>query len=457
MKKICLILCAWLCSGIALSASATDYLNREGWSWFSSSICEPESDITGLEGICDDNALTCWHSNYHAMTGTPERANPHWVMIDRGMDATPFYGISYLPRQSQLKTHCLNYMVYFRDYDMSNTPATSVDDIIAYLGNPDLEGTWEQDYNEKIASIKTASSARYILFVNASSYSSSSAACAEFNLIAQKQATSGAPNAVKITPADGSDPHRIAIDGSNLNISMAGSSIHLTNSGITIEYTPEEVSYFSFEEYPFEEGVFYEGTKSDIYDNPFDLAVSPEAGDITELTEFTITAAIGAVPTINPSATGNVILRRGKVARRTISPTRMADYLTEAGYVVNNLTDTILGEYSLTIPEGFFIDSSGCRNKELVVTWNLVEKEGETNAIECVTTECPTIAFQRNGDNLIVSGVTLSKYVTVTNMSGITMITAPVSGHGVAVIPLGALTNGVYLLNANNKTFKMTF
>lgn len=447
----------WLCATTAVTASATEYLKRDGWTWSSSSVCEPESDIAGLEGLYDDNTTTCWHSNYHAQDGTPERSNPHWIMIDRGTDATPFYGISYLPRQSQLNTHSSRYMVYFRDVDMSDTPATSVEDIKAHLGEPDLEGTWEQSYSEKLASMRTATTARYILFVNAASYSSSSAACAEFNLLAQKQATQGVPNAVKITPADGSEPHRIAIDGTNLNISMAGKSIHMSNSGITIEYTPEEVSYFSFEEYAFEGDSLYSGTKSDIYENPFDLAVTPAAGDIISLTDITITAAIGAVPTVNTSATGNVILRRNNAVRRTISPARMSEFATENGYVISGLTETELTKYTLHIPEGFFIDASGCRSNELTVEWNLIQDpDQELDAIEKVETDCPTITLSRSGNNLIVGGITQSKYVTLTNMAGITMSKVAVSGHGVAVIPLGALAHGVYLLNANNKTIKLT-
>lgn len=457
MKKITAILFAWLCTNLLLSASDTEYLNRDGWTWLSSSICEPEQDITGLEGLYDGESSTCWHTNYHAASGTPERANPHWIMIDRGTDSTPFYGISYLPRQSQLNTHCFQYMVYFRDEDMSDTPATSVDDIKAILGEPDLEGLWEQNYNEKLATTSKASTARYVLFVNAASYSSNSAACAEFNLLAHKQAIPGMPNAVKITPIDGSEPHRIAIDGTNLNISMAGSYIHMSNSGITIEYTPEEVSYFSFEQYTFDENTYYVGSKSDIYDNPFDMAVTPEAGELTELTEISITAAIGALPTVNPSATGNVTLRRGRLARRTISPARMPNYATENAYVIGNLTDTVPGEYTLTIPEGFFIDAAECRNRELTVVWNLLEqKEPEVDAIEEVTTDCPTITFRRDGNDLIVGGITLNQYVTLTNLSGIIMAKVPVSGHGIAIIPLESLAHGVYLLNANNKTIKLT-
>ena len=382
-------------------------------------------------------------------------------MIDRGEDATPFYGVSYTPRQSTLNTHCSRYLIYFRDTDMSNTPATTVEDIIAYLGEADIEGGWEQSYSEKLATMKQASTARYILFVNVNSYASSSAACAEFNLLAEKQfVETGNPNAVKITPADGSEPHRIAIDGTNLTVSMAGSMIRMTNSGITIEYTPQEVSYFSFEEYEFGEDSFYSGSKQDIYDNPFDLYVTPESGEIYKFEDVTITAAFGAIPTVNPSATGNVTIKRGRLQRRAVSPTKMPDLLTENGYVIKAITDTVLGDYTLTIPEGFFIDSSGCRSKEHIVTWTLVEdphEDDETNAIKGVESNCPTITLRRDGNNLIIGGVTQSQYVILTSTSGVVMAKVPVNGHGVATISLASINRGVYMLTANNKTLKITF
>ncbi len=463
MNKTVSLLFTLLCIAASLPVTATEYLNRDGWVWYSSSICEPEgTDIAGLEGIHDDNPQTCWHSNWHAASGSPERSNPHWVMIDRGSDTTPFYGISYIPRQSQLNTHCLGYMVYFRDEDMSDTPATSVEDIIAHLGTADLEGSWEQSYNEKTASLRQASSARYILFVNTSSYSSSSAACAEFNLLANKTFVgTGSANAVKITPADGSEAHRIAIDGTNLTISMTGPTIRMSNSGITVEYSPEEISYFSFEEYAFDEDAYYVGSKSDIYDNPFDLMVTPEGGDVIEFTDITITAAIGAIPTVNPSATGNVTIKRGNLSRRAISPARMKDLVTETGYVITALTDTVLGDYTINIPEGFFLDASGCRNNALSVTWTLIEdpdiEDPDISGIEEAASEdCPTLTLKRDGNNLIVGGVTRSQFVTLTSTTGVTVAKIAVNGHGYAVIPLQSLGRGVYLLSANKKTIKIT-
>lgn len=461
MKRTIIIFGIIAAALVSLPARADEYLSRDIWKWSASSICDPDGqDIAGLDGIHDDNSYTCWHSNFHAENGTPERSNPHWVMIDRGSDTTPFYGISYLPRQSTINTCCTGYLVYLSDTDLSDTPATSVTDIMAKLGSPDYSGSWTASFDEKFVAFTKSTTARYILFVNVSSNSSSSAACAEMNLLAKKHSEGGgdggAFNAVKITPADGSTPHRIAIDGTNLSISMSGTAVHMSNSGITVEYEPEEIANFTFENYDFEEGEFYTGTKRDIYDNPFDLTVTPADGELFELTQFTISAALGALPTPNPSCEENIVLRRGKTARRNISVAKMAEYATEDAYVVTGLHESTLGEYTLTIPEGFFIDAIGCRSNPLVVNWTLVEDPD--SAIEEVKAadDCPTLLLRRDGSDLIVGGVTASQYVTLVSASGVTAARVPVSGHGVAIIPVGSLAHGVYLLNANNTTIKIT-
>lgn len=472
MKKLFLLLLP-LVATASLEVAAQDYVKRDGWTWSASSICAPENeDIAGLEGIYDGNINTCWHSNWHAASGTPERSNPHWVMIDRGSDNTPFYGIAYTPRQASVNNACTSYMIYLSDTDMSSTPATSVSDIVATLGNADYSGSWEGSIDEKFLNFTKASTARYILFVNVESHSSSSAACAEFNLLARKYSGGDTPgnggyNAVRITPADGSAPHRIAIDGTNLSISMTGSAIHMSNSGITVEYAPDEVARFSMEFYDFAEGEFYSGTKRDIYDNPFDLTVTPAAGELYELSEISIAAALGDRPEPNTACTGNVVLRRGKVARRTISPAKMAEFAVENAYVISGIEETTLGEYTLTIPEGFFVDSQGCRSNPMIVEWALVAKPvepepvepepgGDQDSIEEVSADCPTLTLRRDGGNLIVGGVTDSARVTLVSTAGLTVADVPVSGHGTAIIPVSSLTKGVYLLTANHTTLKIT-
>lgn len=451
------------------SASAANYLSRDKWQWDASSICSPDgNDIAGLEGICDGDPSTCWHSNYHAQNGTPERSNPHWVMIDRGTDTKAAYGLSYLPRQAVLNTHCTYYMVYLSNKDLGDTPADSQASIIAALGQPDYQGSWDaNDVSEKFIVFDKPTTARYILFVNVSTKQSSSAACAEMNLLSDGNIDptpnpdpnpnpnpnpGTGYNAVKITPADGSAPHRIAIDGTNLTITRTGNALHLTNSGITVEYLPEEVAHFAFERYEFAKDEYYSGTKKDIFDaEPFNLAVTPAAGELSAITEIIITAARGGVPAVNDANNESVKLHRGTVARRNISPSKMKTYLTDAGYVISGLNETTEGDYTLNIPEGFFLDSDGARSAECNVTWTVKENSGTS----IVDVEVPTITLARDGGNLIAGGLGKTAVATLVNTAGITVASAPVNGHGVAVFSVGSLPAGVYVLTTSHTSIKI--
>lgn len=459
-KALSILSCGLLA---VVSASAANYLDRSAWVWEASSICNPDGqDIAGLQGIYDGDPATCWHSNYHAQSGTPERSNPHWVMIDRGTDTKEAYGLSYLPRQMVLNTHCTSYMVYLSDKDLGDTPADTQASIIATLGQPDYQGTWSASTEEKIITFSKPTKARYILFVNVASNGSRSAACAEMNLLADGDDTPVTPpsgnglNAVKITPADGSEPHRIAIDGSNLTLSRSGNALHLTNSGITVEYLPEEVANFSFEHYDFAENEYYVGDRKDIFDiDPFDLVVTPAEGELEAITEFCITAAAGAVPTVNDANSESVKLRRGNVSRRTISPTKMKTYLTDAGYLISGLTETTEGEYTLTIPEGFFLDSENGRNNELVVTWTVKAPVVPDPKDSIEEVEIPTLTLARDGGNMLLGGLGTTSEVTLVNTVGVTVASAPVTGKGTAVIPVGSLPAGVYVLTTKFTSIKI--
>lgn len=70
-------------------------------------------------------------------------------------------------------------------------------------------------------------------------------------------------NSVKIQNYDGAE-HRIAIDGDSLSVSLNGSAVRLSNSGITVEYDIPEVKHFEFEYYKFAEKEYYLGTKNDL-------------------------------------------------------------------------------------------------------------------------------------------------------------------------------------------------
>lgn len=258
--------------GATISASAEEgYLDRSKWKWFSSSICEPytDTDIRGLEGLYDGDPTTCWHSNYRAAAGTAERSNPHWIMIDRGTDTSEITAISYLPRQNSVNQACTSYYIYLADRDLGSCPATSAADILSAMGTPDVSGIWEASLEEKTAKLEKPCSARYILFVNVTSVNSSSAACAEFNLIGPNGSGGGTPatdayNAVRILPADGSAPHQIAIQGDALTFTMQNGYIRMANSDIIVEYLPEEISAFKFIHYDFPADKSYIGDRDDV-------------------------------------------------------------------------------------------------------------------------------------------------------------------------------------------------
>lgn len=460
MKKLSIFVAALLCASIA-SADNT-YLDRTGWTWSASSIYPGQSDdIIGLEGAYDGDSSTCWHTNWTADDSSPERKNPHWLMIDRGSDTTAFYGISYLGRQSNnMSQCCTSFMIYLSDSDLSSTPATSTDDIIAALGEPDYQGTWEASYNELTYNFTTASTARYILFVNVSSYNSSSAACAEFNLLAKKD-TSGLTtyNAVKITPSDGSTPHRIAIDGTNLTIAMNGSAVQLSNSEITVEYLMEEFSYMEFENYEFENGL-YDGTKRDVNEvvplDPFDLVVTPSESTIESLTEITIAAAAGALPNVNNACTSSLTITFDSEIVYEATVSKMADKAVDNQYVIDDVSATVDGTYTLSIPAEFFVDSDGAYSNALTMNWVVDSTLGGESSINNVTDNVATIALSRTGNELVVSGLGHVSTVSLIAMNGITVASSTVNAHGVANLSLNSLPKGVYILVAGSTTLKIT-
>lgn len=273
-----LTLTALLLGATPLPALADGYLDRSGWEWYASSICANEQDITGLDGIHDGDPSTCWHSNYHAGNGTPERSNPHWVMIDRKDDKSQITALSYLPRTSgDGRTTCTQYAIYLSDSSLENTPADSYQSILDELGDPDYEGKLTGGvFDEQIIELTKGSLARYILFVNVNSNGSSSAACAEMNLIGP-DGTGSAQNPVQPTAdvnsiliaTKGGQNHRIAIDGDNLSLSMSGTWLRLANSQLTVEYSMSEVTHFKAEKYAWPDNVAYEGTKTDVTGQPW--------------------------------------------------------------------------------------------------------------------------------------------------------------------------------------------
>lgn len=458
MKKLTLFVAA------ALTASTTalaenSYLDRTGWSWSASSTYPYiTEDIAGLDGMHDNDVSTCWHTDYSAASGTPERSNPHWLMIDRGPDATPFYGISYLTRQNTINQCCTYYMVYLSDKDLSSTPATTTDDIIATLGEPDYKGGWEASLNELVLNFTSPSTARYVLFVNVSSYNSSSAACAEFNLLAKRGTPTGTTtfNAVKITPADGSAPHRIALDGTNLSIAMSGTAVRLSNSEITVEYLMREYSRMEFENYEFPSGL-YDGTKQDAIDfpvSPFALAVTPAEGKVKTLSAATVESADGTPAEVNMACTTPLQVMFGNEVVRELSAVKMADNLVDGKYVIDKIPATADGIYSLLIPAEFFVYANGQRSQELTLDWD-VDSNYEQSGLDEIGSDCRTLAISHRGGRLTVDGAEAGSAITLTSTSGIAVATATADGLGRATFNTGALAKGAYILTAGSTTLKI--
>lgn len=444
----------------SLSASAQTYLDRSGWTWSASSACAAaDNDIAaGLSGICDDNPQTCWHSNWHAASGTPERSNPHWVMIDRGSDRTPFTGLAYTPRQSTPNQACTSYYIYLSNTDLSSAPASSASDITDALGEPDASGSWEGSTAEKFVTFKEESTARYILFVNLTSLSSSSAACAEMNLLADAGGVIVTPfNAVRITPADGSAPHRIAVRGSELSLSMHLGYIRLSNSDITIEYSPAEISRFNLEKYNFgSDATAYDGPKKDILTSTFPLAISPAEGELTAgISEITLSTPGFPATRLNPEVTESIRFTGGDALIRAIPPTELPALAVGPDYVISGLTATAPGSYALTVPAALFIEPDGARSEAARFSWTLPDPNAGQDAIESIAADCPTLTVSHSGGNLTIGGITATPEVALIDAAGRTVMTARVSSGGSATLRVGSLPRGVYLLSLNQSTLKI--
>ncbi|MCM1309631.1 MAG: discoidin domain-containing protein [Bacteroides sp.] len=458
MKKYLIIAAA--VAATSLTSGAYN-LTRDSWTWMSSSICSPGSgnnaDIVGLEGIHDNNPATCWHSNYLAQSGTPERSNPHWVQIDRGSDRTPFTGLAYLPRQSSSNTSCTAYYVYLSDTDMSDTPATSASDIIAKLGYPSFMGNWSADSSEKYVDFDEAKYSRYILFVNVSSASSSSAACAEMNLYYGSTSGDDKPddqtyNAISITPfGSNATPHRIAIRGDKLSASVVNGFVRLGNEYITVEYDMNEVARFAFEQYDFDEGQVYVGDKKDIDYARYNVTVQPAAGQVKNLDEILIRVNKSRKLRLNPDVDEPITLMRGAETMMLIDKVSLADFACETGYAFSNLGIVDPGTYTFNIPDKMFITGDGARSSEMNREWVIPAKDG----INGINAADRTLTFDRRGTTLIVGGVYGNGVVELYNVGGQCVASALANSLGEAELAVGSLGKGVYFLTANGLTLKI--
>ena len=450
---------ALILAAAAPAATAGDYLDRDSWTWSTSSDVGYESaQSQGLAAIHDGNDQTYWHSNYHADDSSPERRNPHWVMIDRGTDTTPFTGIAYMPRQSSANTACTQWYVYLSDTDMSSCPATSTTDIISNLGQPTYSGSWLGDLDLKTASFGKQHTERYILWVNVASNSSNSAACAEFNLLAGDGGSGGGTsssvyNSLGIVLPDGTS-HHIAIDGSNLVASMERGAIRLGNSDITVEYDIAEVKHFAFEKYSFpEDDPYYVGTKKDVnspdYPNPFEIGITPADG--TTLEEELTSIAIDAKK-VNADCTESLTLVKGVRTLLSMTATEVAATAIDGGGFLIPVTGADQnGRYVFTVPEGMFVDpDTGGTSLAASVAWTLkIPESGISKPADA------TVTFKRVGSDLAVGGLQPGSTVTLHSVGGMLVASAPVGANGTALLPVGSLQHGPYILTANGITLKI--
>lgn len=414
------------------SLGAADYLDRSAWSWKTSSECAAEEDIVGLEGIADGNTYTCWHSNYHAANGSAERKNPHWVMIDRGTDTAPAYGLAYLPRQNGngSSTACTRYAIYFADKTLENTPSTSEQDIVYALGNPAYTGTWEGNLEEKFVNFTSPVTSRYILFVNLVSNGSNSAACSEMNLVASKEQGGGGDepsgnfNAIRIVTPEG-DEHRIAIDGANLAFSMAGGNIRMGNSGITVEYAMDEVKHFKPEHYDFPEEELYVGPKKDIYAYPAEISLDRSVLTLEEGQSASLVATLANV-TGNPEITW----ASSNEAVASVDGSGTVTAIKAGTTEVTASAGEISASCAVTVTEA---------------------------AVGIIENPVSTLTFRREGDNLYLGGIASGSEVNLYSLSGVKMASTTASTLGHAVIPVGSLPSGAYLLSVSGLTLKISF
>ncbi len=458
MKKTTILI---LALALASGAQAAN-LNRSGWTWSSSSICAAgtNTDILGLPGLYDGDVNTCWHSNYLAEDGSAERSNPHWIQIDRGNDASSFSGLCYMPRQnSGGNTACTEYYIYLSDTDMSSTPATSSYDIVAALGTPTVSGSWAGDLTEKYADFGKSYTSRYILFVNVQSNDSRSAACAEMNLYIGSPSSGGdeppvSYNALRVTPV-GNDatPHRIAIQGDKLTISMNHEYVRLGNEDITVEYNMAEIARFNFEQYDFEDNS-YEGDKKDIYTSRFTPTVKPAAGQIDALNEVTMIISASRQHRVNPDTQSPVVIERDTDTVMSVPHTSLGDFATENGYVFTNIGFTTPGTYTFKLPAELFICADGTRSDYVEREWTILDpnqgQDGIGNAV------VSTLTLNRHGSILHIGGIAPGcATAELYDVGGRLVASSTVDAYGETDINVGGLVKGVYFLNVNGITLKI--
>ena len=154
-------------------------IDRSQWK-VTASTEHTEGEDGRASNVIDGNVSTYWHSKYG--TGAGSYTAGHWLQFDLGK-STEFKSFSYTPRQNS-ETVNGNVATYKLLYSNAETaPAADADWSVAVEN-----GTFTYDgVNPIYVNLDNAVTARWVKFVPLSAKNSQSfAACAEFNLYAEK-------------------------------------------------------------------------------------------------------------------------------------------------------------------------------------------------------------------------------------------------------------------------------
>lgn len=471
MNKITLSLALGALLLPSMAMAENEYLDRTGWTWEASSSYPTGTDGGGVAALHDGDRDTYWHSDYGSQAS---KYCPHWILIDRGSDSKAMCGLSYWARApyGSNNTYVTAYRIYLSDNvnDFSYRTWAVTEDV---LGIPDYKGSWDETYEEKICNFDAERTERYILFIIDSSVSGRSAAIAELNMLSKPGeggnggggggGTTSGLNSVKIVLPDASE-HRIALDGDNLKVSLNEGAIRLANSGIIVEYDMAEVRHFAFEHYDFPEDAFYVGTKEDLTPAPIipdpkptALAIMPDDGIVESITGFSLVIPAASMPVPATDFEEKITLTFDNMTLWSATTTDMVKFAPNDGgneYVVTGLEYTDPGTYTLTVPEGFFVDTeANLYSTAATAEWVIEEIEDPNAGISSVSGT--TLMMRHEGGVLYISGISTGHQALLLNASGSVMAASAVDARGCARIRTSSLAAGAYILNVDGKTFKI--
>lgn len=148
----------------------------------------------------------------------------------------------------------------------------------------------------------------------------------------------------------------------------------LESDGTTL-YSPEARNYAAIEE-----------------DETFTITVTPEAGELKELTVITLDSWEGMAPNYGKAEAENITLVCGEATLLDLDSSEIQEYdsydfddASKPFYTIPVTGATKSGEYTLTIPAGFFENDNMVQNELTTVTWNLKVNETGIATITDVT------------------------------------------------------------------------